>query len=319
MKNFKLNYLLLLLSLFALSCGDSDDGITNEITDDYKLLTVSSLGEVFEIGNNTGNIEKTGQINGEVDGSILFTNTFASSEGKIYAIEYVYNPSPTNNLLIYDRQNNTTEVLPLILPTNINGDERSIIALTWNNNNLIGILAENIFINNSTKHIININLQDNSVTDLGIIFNEDSISSIKKINSKLYILTWEEGFLEIDLDSNTVNNFSEVNGSRMAQINNSELAIMQKVTGSINGVKPEIFNLTNQTISNNSTVEPIGLVNNFGNSIYENGTYLNLISSNSLSLYLGILKTDFETNENTIVEVNSLSVNRNLRILETTN
>jgi len=105
----------------------------------------------------------------------------------------------------------------------------------------------------------------------------------------------------------------------MAQINNSELAIMQTVSSSINGAKPGIINLTNQTISDNSNGESYGLVTVFGNSIYKNQVYLNLVSSNRLNLYLGILKTNFETNENTIVEINSTSVNRNLIILDTTN
>ncbi len=70
----------------------------NEIVDDYKLLAVADLGEVLEIGNNTGNIENIGQINRENNSAIISTNNLRSSSGKIYAIEYVYNPSPTNNL-----------------------------------------------------------------------------------------------------------------------------------------------------------------------------------------------------------------------------
>ena len=174
----------------------------NEIVDDYKLLAVSDLGEVFEIGNNTGNIENIGQINRENNSSILSTNNLISSSGKIYSIEYVYNPSPTNNLLIFDRQNGTSQIIPLNIPSTINGDERRIIALTWDDNNLIGVLAENVLISNSTKHLININLQDNSITELGITFNENTVTSMIKINSKLYISTWGEGFLEVDLVNN---------------------------------------------------------------------------------------------------------------------
>lgn len=291
----------------------------NEVVDDYNLLAVSDLGEVFEIGNNTGNLESVGQINRANNSSILSTNNLIATEDKIYSIEYIYNPSPTNNLLVFDRQNSTSQIIPLILPSSINGDERGIIALAWDNNTMIGILAENVLITNSTKHIININLQDNSITDLGITFHEDLITSMKKMNSKLYILTWGEGFLEVDLTNNTVNNLSSINGSRMAQINNSELAIMQTVAGNINGGKPGIINLTNQTVSDISNGETYGLVTVFGNSIYENQVYLNLVSSNDLNLYLGILKTDFETNENTIVEINSTNVNRNLIILDTVN
>lgn len=290
----------------------------NEIVDNYKLLAVSNLGEVFEIGNNTGDLEKIGQIEKENSNSILSSNNLISSNNKIYCIEYIYNPSPTNNLLIFDRQSNTTQRVPLTLPSNIVGDERGIIALTWNNNNLIGVLGENVIIDNFTKHIININIEDYATTDLGITFNEeDKITSMKKINSKLYLSTWGEGFLEIDLANKSINNINSINGSRLAQINESELAIMQSVPGFINGAKPAKINLSTQTVSNNSNDEIYGLVTVFGNSIYENQIYLNLVSTSDL--YLGILKTDFQTNENSIVEINSTNVDRNLIILDITN
>ena len=289
----------------------------NEIVDDYKLLAVSNLGEVFEIGNNTGDIENIGQINRENNSSILSTNNLISSSDKIYSIEYLYNPTPTNNLLIYDRYEGTGQIIPLTIPSTINGNERGIIALGWNDNNLIGVLAENVLISNSTKHLININLQDNSITKLGITFNEDAVTSMVKINSKLYISTWGEGFLEIDLTNKSVNNINSIIGSRLAQINESELAIMQYVPGFINGAKPARIDLSNQTVSNNSDNEIYGLVTLFGNSIFKNQIYLNLV--NTSNLYFGILKTNFETNKSSIIEINSTSVDRNLIILNTTN
>lgn len=94
---------------------------------------------------------------------------------------------------------------------------------------------------------------------------------------------------------------------------------MQSVSGSINGAKPGIVNLTTQRVSDYSNGETYGLVTVFGNTIYKDDVYLNLVSSNSLNLYLGVLKTNFETSENTIVEINSTRVNRNLIILDTTN
>lgn len=289
----------------------------NEIVDDYKLLAVSNLGEVFEIGNNTGDIENIGQINRENNSSILSTNNLISSSDKIYSIEYLYNPTPTNNLLIYDRYEGTGQIIPLTIPSTINGDEREIIALGWNDNNLIGVLAENVLISNSTKHLININLQDNSITKLGITFNEDAVTSMVKINSKLYISTWGEGFLEIDLTNKSVNNINSIIGSRLAQINESELAIMQYVPGFNSGAKPARIDLSNQTVSNNSDNEIYGLVTLFGNSIFKNQIYLNLV--NTSNLYFGILKTNFETNKSSIIEINSTSVDRNLIILNTTN
>lgn len=322
MKNIKLNSIFLFLILFNLSCGDSDNEIdeqpNNEITDDYKLVAVSDLGQVFEIGNNTGNIENIGQINKESNDTFLSTTTMTSSEEKIYSIEYIYNPLPTNNLLIFNKQNGTSEIIPLTIPSTINGDEKGIVALTWVDNSLIGVLVENLFINNSSKRLISINPQDYSISDLGITFNQDRITSIEKIDSKIYIATWGEGLVEIDLINNSVNNFSTINGSRIKRINNSELAIMELVTGNINGAKPKIIDLTTINISDALDGESYGLWTVSGNTIYENGIYYNLISSSNLNLFLGILKTDFETNENSIVEVNSTSVNPNLIIVDIT-
>ena len=92
---------------------------------------------------------------------------------------------------------------------------------------------------------------------------------------------------------------------------------MQSVPGFINGAKPARINLSNYIISDNSTDEIYGLVTLFGNSIYENQIYLNLVSTSDL--YFGILKTNFQNNESSIVEINSTSVDRNLIILDTTN
>ncbi|MEO1053236.1 MAG: cadherin repeat domain-containing protein [Bacteroidota bacterium] len=291
----------------------------NEAVDDFQLLAVSDLGEVFEIGNNTGNIAESGQISKEKSGTALLTNTLVASEDKIYAIEYFNDPAPTSNLLIYDRENGTTEIIPLAIPATITGNEIATIAMTLDDGNLIGIVTENFLVDNSTKHLINIDLQDNSVTELGITFNERSVSSMIKMDSKLYISTWEEGFLEVDLVGNTVDNVTTINGSRLAQVNDTELGIMQSVPGNINGAKPGVLDLNTQTVTDKSNGEIYGLVTVFGNTIYEGGIYLNLVSSNSMNLFLGILKTNVETDENTIVEINSTTVNRNLIIVDTNN
>ena len=328
MKKYTFAYLVILSSVLIWSCSsdnDSDNEITeepdSEITDDYFLLAVSDLGEVFRIGNNTGNIEGAGQLNRENNSSLIATGTITSSNENIYAVEYLYNPSPTNNLLIFNRQSNTSRIVPLTLPGTISGDERGIVALTWSGDNLIGVLAENVLNTRSVKHLISIDPQDYSISELGITFNEDRISSIEKRESVLYIATWGEGFLEVNMENSTVAplefNNTALNSSRMAIINDTEIAVMQAVEGFINGARPVSINTANQTISDESNGEVYGLVTVLGSSIYENRIYFNLVSRDNL--YLGILKSDFQTNENTIVEVNSTTVNRNLIIVDITN
>ena len=321
MHNLKIHYLILLLLSINLSCGDSNDDMTdesnNEIIDAYNLVAVNDGGEVFEIGNNTGNINKVGQLNKESDDTLLSTNCLIASNESIYGIEYIYNPNPTNNLLIYNRETETSTIVPLTIPETISGDEKGIVALAWDNGSLIGVLVENLFQTNSTKHLVSINLDNYLISDLGVTFEQDFITSIKKENSKVYISTWSEGLLEIDLNTNFVNHLSALNSSRMAVMNDSKIAIMESVIGSINGVRPEILDLNTDSVLDNTNDQSFGIWSVPGSTIIKDGIYLNIITSATLNVYLGILKTDLETRENTIVEIDNTNVSVNLIIVGT--
>ena len=317
MKISKIICLFIALSTFSISC-DSNDAPDNLLVDDYKLLTVSNAGEIFNIGTNTGNVEKIGQINSENSSSIVPIQTVTYSEQKIFSIEFLYNPTPTNNLLIYDRQTKTTEIVPLTIPSHFAGNDRAIRVAIRDGNSLIAVMVQNTLLDNTVKHIIRIDLQDYSITDLGITFTEDKLGSMIKMNSKLYIPTLGEGFLEIDLNTKAINklqfNNVELYGGRIAVINNSELAFMQFVPNA-GGVKPVKLNLTTATVyemPNNKIFGSVG----YWNTIFIDNHYINLMSQNNL--YLGIIKTNFDTNQNTIVKVNSTSINRNLVIIGTT-
>lgn len=327
MKNIKLKYLLLFFALTLFSCGKSDDEVVEEqeieITNDYNLIALNNKGKLYYIGNNTGEINQIGQLNLESDGSLLATTSFVALNEKIYAIEFRTDGSgPRNNLLTYDLGNNVSDLTQLKIPNTIPGDDRAIGPMVVDGNNLIGILFESSTTSNQPKHVVHINLENYEVTDFGVVNLEDSITSMVKIESKLYVSNNNEGTVIVDLTTNVVDeikiNNNPLNASRMAKINNSELAIMQFPQDS-GGFKPKVFNLLNQTISDNSIEENYGLVTIYGNTIIKNQVYLNLISSTDLNLYFGILKTNFQTNENTIVEINTTDINGNMIILGTTN
>jgi len=55
------------------------------------------------------------------------------------------------------------------------------------------------------------------------------------------------------------------------------------------------------------------LANLLGNSVVKNNLYLNLIIGDDLQL--NILKSNYHTNENTIVEINSIGIDPNMVIL----
>lgn len=313
MKNFRITCFFLAIAFLTLSCDTSNPD--NEIIDDYNLVAVSDRGEIFEIGNNTGQIVNVGLIARENEASSTITNNLISTDKSIFSMEYTYTPTPTNNLLKYDRQTGSSQIIPLTLPSTIEGYDRCIVALAVDDNNLIGVLNEDLLRDHAPNHIINIDLQNYSVTDLGISFNESYISSLLKIGSILYISTLREGFLIVDLEQKTIEKLDAVNGGKLALRNNSELAIMLEGQG---GYKPGLFNLNTKHISDHSNGESFGIVADFGNAIYTDQTYYNLITDRDLNLHLGILKTDFKTNTNSIIPVKSTTVDNNLIIVDIT-
>ncbi len=326
MKSTISNFLILFLLIGVLSCDNSNDDTnddTNNIIDNYNLLVVDNLGKVYEIGNNTGEIEQIGTINKQIDGTFLSLGTITASEEKIYAIEYFYDPGPINNLLIFDKLNGTTEIVPLEIPDNLMGDENAIIALTTYGSNLIAVVTENALQNNTTKSIVSIDLETYQLEELGITFNEDAITSIKYINEKIYISTAYEGFIQLNLNTNLVNNLqfnnTIINGGKLAVIDNNRLALMQfdynnNIT---NDFKPIELDLINQTFTDKSNNNLYGFANPSGTTIYKNGEYINLFSSATLEIYYGIIKCNFETNNIDMVTINSTSINRNMIILGT--
>ena len=336
MKKIKTYCLVLLCSVCIISCSSSDDenptpqpptgGSGSEIpntpiTDDLLLIAIGIQGNLYQIGNNTGAITNIGKINPATNNNTFPLTTLVTTDDTIFALEYNTSTIGVNNLLVYDRQTNTTEIVPLTIPNSIPGDARAIQGLLKDGESLIGILTEDFYLNQQTKHLIRIDLQDYSITELGITFTEDFYSSMVKINSMLYISTWDQGLLEIDLNTNTVNNINTINGSRMVQISDTELAIMQKLPNEQSLARPALINLTDQTITPNTISDAYGLVVRFGPTILVNQLYMNFVVTinDDDSFDYAILKTNFDTGENSVVVIEGSpgDVNSNLVIIDT--
>ncbi len=320
MKKELANYIFIIFSFLALSCSENSnepENDKNEVIDDYMLLAATDSGGIYKIGNNTGNVEKTGQIDG-INFQISI-NTITSSIDKIYSVELVYNPSPTNNLFVFDKSTNTSEFISLEIPESINGNEQAIIAMTYDGENLIGILVEDALKPNSIKHVVIINPQNFEMTDTGVSFNEDYIiTSINVLSDKLFLSTWDKGLYEIDILNNTINSIDfdgiQLNGSRMAIIDNSRIALMNNLgPGYFNTAKPVELNLSDKTIIEKSNGDIYGLVSIVGNTIYKDGTYLNLVSTSEL--YFAILKCNYITEKNKLIEVELNDISRNMIVV----
>lgn len=315
----RLSYVILVVFALLFSCNN-DDGI--QIIIEPKLLSASSDGSVYEIGFNDGKIIKVGQINKEVSESIINTNSIVSSKEKIYAIEHVAKSEIINNLLVYDKKSKKTDRYKLYFSDEYSGGNKGVVALYFNGNSLIGILDEDISSYDKKKHIISINLDDYTVSDIGVSFNQTKITSLIQIDEKLYISTWGYGFLEVDLKNKTTDlikfNDSEFYGTKMALINKDELAIMVIGSDSNSGLIPAKINVSTKTLFDKSSGESYDYhINIFGNSIYEDDVYINLVNNQNTGDLSEILINNYKTNKMSTVEILKNSyISSNQKLLE---
>lgn len=314
----KLSLLLLVfISLFTLSCSNSNE--TTTIVDDYKLLSVTSEGKIFEIGNNTGNTINIGQITNQ--SNLIQLSTICNVGSKIYGIESSYVPSP-NILLIYNKSTNTTTTQQLILPASVTATmlDPFITNLKYNGSELIAVVSENMPNDTHPNKIISINLLNYQTTDLNINFFQRSVTSTEIINDNLYISTGSEGLIKIDLTQKTATelqaNGVRINATRLVNIGNTKLGIMKfGVSHIINGVQPFEYDLTNNTLSDKSSGNNFAVGNISGGTIYKNQEYVNLVF-NTMSQF-GILKINYINNETKFIALDSNLFGANAIIVDT--
>lgn len=318
MKKFPL-LLLTLVSLLVMSCESEES--TSAIVDDFKLLTVTSEGKIFKIGNNTGNTENIGQIANQ--SNLIMLSTICNVGSTIYALEASYVPAP-NRLIIYNKTNNTTTTQQIILPASLSSTmlDPFITNIEYNGTELIAIVSENMPDNSHPNKIITINLQNYQTTDLNIAFYQRSLASTELINDKLYVSTRTEGLLKIDLTLNTVTelqaNATRINATRLVKVSNSKLGLMKfGYPEFVNGVKPFEFDLTNNSLIDKSQGAVFAVGNTSGGTVFYNDEYLNLVFNTNSSL--GILKMNYNSNVTNFVPLNQSVLGSNTTIIGITN
>ena len=318
MKKF-LILLLTSVSLLVISCGPEES--TSAIGDDFKLLTVTSEGKIFRIGNNTGNTENIGQIANQ--SNLIMLSTICNVGSTIYAFEASYVPVP-NRLIVYNKLNNTTTTNQIILPASLTNTmlDPFITNIEYNGTELIAIVSENMPDNSHPNKIIAINLQNYLTTDLNIAFYQRSLASTEIINDKLYVSTKTEGLLEIDLTQHTVTelqaNTTRINATRLVKVSNSKLGLMKfGYPEYVNGVKHFEFDLTNNSLTDKSQGAIFAVGNTSGGTVFYNGEYLNLVFNTNSSL--GILKMNYSNNVTNFVQLNQSVLGSNTTIIGITN
>lgn len=295
--------LLIFVSLFSFSCESNDTKPEEKINDDYKLLSVTSEGKIFEIGNNSGKTTNIGQIKNSAN--LIMLSTICNVGSKIYSFESTYVPHP-NILIIYDKLTGTTTTKQIVFPASLNMYDALISNLEYNGSELVAIVSENHASENLPNKIISINIENYQTTDLGISFTQSSLTSTELINNKLYVSTRVDGLLEIDLIEKTVKELQAsgktISATRLAKIDNTKLGLMQLgVPQLVNGVKPFEFNLSNNLLSDKYSENTYALGNTTGGTISYNNEYLNLVFG--MDSKFGILKINYENNSIKFVEL----------------
>lgn len=311
--------LLILVSLFSFSCENNDETPeVQKINDNYKLLSITSKGKIFEIGNNSGKTTVIGQIKNS--SNLIMLSTICNIDSKIYAFESTYIPHP-NILIIYDKLTGITTTKQIILPASLaeTMSDPFITNLEYNGSELIAIVSENQPNKSQPNKIISINIQNYQTTDLGINFFQNTLTSTELINNKLYVSTRAHGLLEIDLTEKTVKELqasgTKIKATRLAKIDNTKLGIMNlEVPKVVNGVKPFEFNLSNNSFSDKSSENLFAVGNITGGTIFYNKEYLNLVFRTDFKF--GILKINYENNSTKFVELDKNVLGQNAIIVD---
>lgn len=319
--------LLTLVSLFMLSCSNSDETpivvpeapeVPEEISDDFKLLSVTSEGEILEIGNNSGETTSVGQIT--TVANLIQLSTVCKIGSKIYSLEASYVPNP-NILIVYDKITGTTTSQQLLLPASILSTmmDPFVTNLEYNGSELIAIVSENMPSNSRPTRIISINPQNFQTTDLDISFLQRTFTSTELIENKLYISTRTEGLLEVDLALKTVTelqaNGNRINATKLVKINNSKLGLMRlNVPQVVNGVKPFEFDLSTNTLTDKSAGNHFAVGNYTGGTVFHNGEYLNVVYDENGEF--GILKINYTNSQKQFVAFGSNVVSANALIVD---
>lgn len=313
--------LLILVSLFSFSCESSDTTPEEKINDDYKLLTITSEGKVFEIGNNSGKTTTIGQIKNSAN--LIMLSTICNVGSKIYAFEATYSPQP-NILIVYDKLTGITTTKQIILPASLTEtmSDPFITNLEYNGSELVAIVSENQPNDSRPNNIISINIENYQTTDLGIDFFQRSLTSTELINNTLYVSTRIDGLLEINLTDKTVTELqasgTRINATRLAKIDNTTLGLMKLgIPQLINGVKPFEFNISSNLLLDKSSENSFAVGNQTGGTIFYNKEYLNLVYN--MNSKFGLLKNNYENNTSKFVELNSNLLGANAIIVDIIN
>mgnify|MGYP007061002439 CR=1 FL=1 len=249
-------------------------------------------------------------------------STICRVDSKIYAFEVIAYPLQT--FLIYDELTNSTTTAQLAFPNSITSVMNGpiISSLKYNGSELIALVIEEY--SNNQGRIVSIDLESYEVTDLGISFPQKDVVSIELIDNDLFLATLQNGLIKVDLSNGSITELTDdgnrIKGTRLTKISDSKLAVMNRISGFVNGIKPFEYDLTNNTFSDKSLGNNYAVGSITGKSFFYQGEVLDFVfvenneeepnEDGSIVEYSNyILKDNYQTNEIKTVKVSKKEAN----------
>lgn len=311
--NFFLVFFLA-IGLVTSSCNNDDTGTENPIpAESGKVIAVSELGAASAIDIATGQSVVLGQIEGIT--SFMISSTITQSDDKVFGVEYVYEPGPINRLFVYDRSTNTSQSVDLVLPQEIPGEERGIVAMAWNGTELLCIVMENVLVSQSPVHVATIDPANNyEMALLPVELGSDEFFSMAANATTAYLSTSSAGILVLDLQANTSSPLvpgTITNGSKLSlagdELYFTELSGEDKF--------PSVITLTDLSITRLSSPAPIASQRTTGFYDADKGEYLLITSGGSSEPFLELYRAEFAANSASTVSLSGSGLTSNMVIV----
>lgn len=249
-------------SLFLLSCSSDSPSTNNELVkDDFNYLSVNFSGKINKIGNNSGKLTPYAQFEGLTSNTINLSTIVSNSE-KIFLIEHY---PPNDKLFIFDRNTKTTTSKKLIYPSQIMGEEPTMVSLNWDDSKkiLYGIVLGTPYLGTfkDNSYFVKIDPNTFEVTYKGLNFDQTASISNFFNGSKIYSSYPTTDTFEIDVENNTAKKVlfknSKFTFSKAAVYDNNTVYCLKNIAGTA-GVTITKINLIDYTYEDFLSTEGLG-------------------------------------------------------------
>lgn len=331
MKKILSNWFVIFTIITLISCSKEEVKPEPEVfpveVDDYLYLALRSDGQLFEIGDQTGEINSINKIPGIEFVTIL--NAVTTSSTNLYIYEHKF-PPLQSKIHVYDLTTKATKTKSISFSKEVFGEDPGLVSLEWDEANsvLVGLLKEHFESgpNNNTR-VVHIDPDNFEVIPMNLEFDRAHIISTQLLENNIYTSTYktsvEDGsndFFKIDLLTGT---FTRLELPNMVwpplhlsknNTNNLLFGFLPVAESTFAGEsKPVIINPENLEVTYLLPNDKVGNLNFSGRSYFnsESGEHVDFLTS---ATFFGLIKYNINTEK---VKVTGLPIPNNLSSLVT--